>query len=181
LKINERREKLMRFDEPFSKEGFISILTGFNEMQSKIFSLEHGDLFEVSENLKELWKPQIQEPQPQVFDKRLLRRDLEKVFFYRLKTDYEKEPVWLISLSNQFTKDIQNVDRRLQGRILSAIGTIYKDPFTPKGDTIKPLSTDLKGFWRYRIGDYRLVYTIDRENKHIFLIAFASRGDIYES
>ena len=68
-----------------------------------------------------------------------------------------------------------------KGRILSAIGTIYKDPITPKGETIKPLRADLKGFWRYRIGDHRLVYTIDIENKQIILIAFASRGDIYES
>ena len=158
---------LTKFDKPFSKEGFASILTGIKEIQSGILFLENAHLIFVSENLKELWKPQLQKPELQVFYKRV--------------SSYEKKPVWLISLSNQFTKDIQNIDRRLQGRILSAIGTIYKDPITPKGETIKPLRADLKGFWRYRIGDHRLVYTIDIENKQIILIAFASRDDIYES
>ena len=95
---------LTKFDEPFSKEGFASILTGIEEIQSGILFLENAHLIFVSENLKELWKPQLQKPELQVFYKRV--------------SSYEKKPVWLISLSNQFTKDIQNIDRRLQLAIL---------------------------------------------------------------
>jgi hypothetical protein len=52
---------------------------------------------------------------------------------------------------------------------------------TPIGDTIKPLTGDLRGLWRYRIGDARLVYFPQIEFRKITLISFGGRGGIYES
>jgi hypothetical protein len=48
------------------------------------------------------------------------------------------------------------IDRKLQGRILEALVEITKNPTEVRGDTVKPLTGDLKGFWRYRVGDYRI-------------------------
>lgn len=140
------------------------------------FFLENASYFLVSETLKEIW-----EPQPLVLHNKFPGEILFKKALPKGEPSSDQKPSWLISISNQFTKDIQNIDRKLQRRILIAIGTIYKDPTRPKGDIVKPLGSDFKGLWRYRIGYYRLVYHIDSESKHIILIAFASRGKKYES
>ena len=74
---------------------------------------------------------------------------------------------------------IKKVDKNLQGRILQAITTITMSPNTIMGDTIKPLTADLEGYWRYRIGDYRLIYKPVEKWNEILLISFAARGSAY--
>lgn len=90
-----------------------------------------------------------------------------------------RAPDWYVGFSNEFLKTVSGVDRKLQGRILEAIARISENPNTPVGDTIKPLSADLAGLWRVRIGDERLVYYPDSESKQITLISFGPRGRIY--
>jgi mRNA-degrading endonuclease RelE of RelBE toxin-antitoxin system len=87
---------------------------------------------------------------------------------------------WLLGMTKDFRKSIKAIDRKLQGRILGAISEISEDPVTPRGDTVKPLSGDRQKFWRYRIGDFRLVYLPDKENHQITLCTFAPRGGAYD-
>jgi mRNA-degrading endonuclease RelE of RelBE toxin-antitoxin system len=88
-------------------------------------------------------------------------------------------PDWRFVLSENFIKSIQNADKKLQGRILEAITKIAEAPTIPVGNTVKPLAADLKGLWRYRIGDYRLVYDPNPEEKHVTLLWFDNRGAAY--
>ena len=83
-------------------------------------------------------------------------------------------------MSSGFMKDITHIDRKLQGRILEALADIAADPLTVRGDTVKPLSRELAGNWRYRIGDHRVIYLPDKLSGDITLLAFAARGSIYE-
>ena len=71
------------------------------------------------------------------------------------------------------------LDKKLQGRILEAITKITLSPKTVMGDTIKPLTSDLEGYWRYRIGDYRLIYKPIEKWNEILLISFKARGSAY--
>jgi mRNA interferase RelE/StbE len=87
---------------------------------------------------------------------------------------------WLISLSKEFMKQVRSIDRKLQGRILDAIAEIASAPYAAVGDTCRPLRGDMVGAWRYRIGDYRLVYRPDDAKQTVHLVAFGSRGSIYE-
>ena len=75
---------------------------------------------------------------------------------------------------------IKKMDKKLQGRILEAITKITLSPTTSSGDTIKPLTADLEGYWRYRIGDYRLIYKPVEKLREILLISFGSRGSAYQ-
>jgi len=93
----------------------------------------------------------------------------------------ERRPLsWYIGMTTEFLKSISDIDRKLQGRILQAIATIVKNPFQQKGDTIKPLIGALKGCWRIRIGEYRLIYKPDGSTGYITLLAFDARGSVYE-
>ena len=91
----------------------------------------------------------------------------------------ERTP-WYVALTDEFIKAIRSIDRKLQGRILEAISYLSQTPMSPQGDTIKPLTGDLKGLWRYRLGDYRLVYRPDADTRSVALITFTSRGEAYQ-
>ena len=86
---------------------------------------------------------------------------------------------WVIAMSHEFIKAIDRIDRKLQGRILEALADMTKDPITVRGDTVKPLTHEMKGLWRYRLGDYRLVYQPLPEKNEILLVNFDSRGAVY--
>ena len=93
----------------------------------------------------------------------------------------EPEPTrWLLGFGRSFRKAVDSIDRKLQGRTLEAIAGIALAPLTIRGDTVKPLSGDMAGLWRYLIGDFRLVYHTDEATRTITLYDFASRGSVYD-
>lgn len=44
---------------------------------------------------------------------------------------------------------------------------------------IKQLKGDLTGYYRYRVGDYRVVYCIDDEQKRVVVTVIAHRREVY--
>jgi addiction module RelE/StbE family toxin len=87
---------------------------------------------------------------------------------------------WTIGMSDDFLKSIGSVDKKTQGRILEAISKLSRAPNKPVGDTVKPLTGNLAGLWRYRIGDYRLIYQPDINSNCVVLIRFTARGEAYD-
>lgn len=45
---------------------------------------------------------------------------------------------------------------------------------------IKPLKGDLAGYYRYRMGDYRVIYLIDDETNRVIVVTIAHRREAYE-
>ena len=70
----------------------------------------------------------------------------------RILSDESSEgpPPWVIGFSKQFKKDTSGLDRKLMGRILEVLEEVadYMPPFSPRGDTFKPLVGELAGCWR---------------------------------
>ena len=64
--------------------------------------------------------------------------------------------------------------------ILKAVEKIRQHPTSPRGNTVKRLTRDLKGMWRYRIGDFRLVYEPDDKRRVVHLMSISHRKDVYE-
>jgi mRNA-degrading endonuclease RelE of RelBE toxin-antitoxin system len=91
-----------------------------------------------------------------------------------------RPPPWYIGMTKSFSSAISKIDRKLQGRILEAITELAQDPMQLRGDTIKPLTGNFKNRWRYRIGDFRLVYEPDKGSGDVTLLAFAARGGAYD-
>lgn len=90
-------------------------------------------------------------------------------------------PSWYIGLTREFKKQVDSIDRKLQGRILQALAEITDAPLTMRGDTVKPLTKEerFERCWRYRVGDYRIIYYPDPSERKITFIAFESRADAY--
>ena len=51
---------------------------------------------------------------------------------------------------------------------------------TPRGNTIKRLTRDMSGYWRYRLGDFRLVYRPDNDRPTVYCYRLAPRGGAYD-
>jgi mRNA interferase RelE/StbE len=43
----------------------------------------------------------------------------------------------------------------------------------------KPLVCNLKGFFRMRVGDYRVIYRVEEEKVTVFIIKIDVRGNVY--
>lgn len=87
---------------------------------------------------------------------------------------------WFVSFTSEFQKNLsQQKDKKLQGRVLEAIAELAISPMVKRGDTIKALKGPLEGQWRYRIGDFRLIYYPNEEAHKISLIAIRPRGNAY--
>lgn len=91
-----------------------------------------------------------------------------------------RPPPWYIGMSSGFSRAITSIDRKLQERILEALADLTKNPLEIRGDTVKPLGGGLKGCWRYRIGDFRMIYSADRKSGNVTLLTFVPRGSAYE-
>lgn len=96
-------------------------------------------------------------------------------------TRKESPPLeWSLAFTPLFSKAIALAERTMQGRVLIALAELSNEPTTPRGDTVKPLSGNQRGLWRYRLGDYRLVYEPRQNSRMVVLVNFASRGEIYD-
>jgi mRNA interferase RelE/StbE len=48
------------------------------------------------------------------------------------------------------------------------------------GNNVKALKGELSGAYRYRVGDLRVVYTINDRAVTVFVITIAKRSDVYD-
>jgi len=90
-----------------------------------------------------------------------------------------KNTNWKIRIDEKFLKNIDKVDGKKKSKLWDIIKKITKDPMNKIGDTIKPLTGDLKNYWRGRMGDYRIIYFPDENLQIIDLIMLKHRKDIY--
>ena len=78
-----------------------------------------------------------------------------------------------------FRADFLNLNKDLQRRVFAALEELESDPITPRGDTIKRLRHH-EHLWRYRIGDYRMVYAVYDGHDLVQVLGIGPRGQIYE-
>ncbi len=75
-------------------------------------------------------------------------------------------------LTNTFIRNYEKLPRNIQNRTKENLQVLRNNPFAGK-----KLTGDLKGEYSYRIGDYRIIYTMEKDE--IFVEAIGHRKDIY--
>lgn len=103
----------------------------------------------------------------------------EKIAIYAANRVEVTEDPWTFGFTPTFWKSVESLDKKLQGRVLAAFGELAERPTTARGDTVKPLVGPRKGIWRYRIGDYRLLYEPKEERRLVVLHEVGARGSVY--
>jgi mRNA interferase RelE/StbE len=75
-------------------------------------------------------------------------------------------------------KDFARADPPLARKMAGAFGLLEVDPI--RNRNIKPLAGPLKGLFRLRAGDYRIVYQIDARARIVYVVPIAHRKDAYQ-
>ncbi len=85
---------------------------------------------------------------------------------------------WKISFGKAAEKQFAKLDRQVQ----IAIAAFFYDKVAAEPDPRrigKALTGELKGYWRYRIGDYRAICEIRDYELIIFVLELGHRKEIY--
>jgi mRNA interferase RelE/StbE len=76
----------------------------------------------------------------------------------------------------QSLDDLKALDRKAAGKIVDRV----KNHLSQSPDSLgKPLKGVLHGLFRYRCGDYRVIFTIDRAKGEILILHVVHRKNIY--
>ena len=86
---------------------------------------------------------------------------------------------WQTVQKSAYLSDFVELNKDLQQAVVKAVADLETDPITPRGNTIKKM-TGWENVWRYRLGDFRLIYAVAPEAELIRLLAIGPRGSIYK-
>jgi len=75
----------------------------------------------------------------------------------------------------RFEKDLAKLKQETKRRVLRNLSTLESSPYS-----FKELHGSLRGKHTMRIGDYRLIYTIDGKNETVFLMTITHRRHAYK-
>jgi len=84
-----------------------------------------------------------------------------------------------IAETEHFRKQLDNLNlTKIYSKIEKIVyPQLRANPFF--GPNIKKLKGEFEGYYRFRIGNYRLFYTIDKQKVIVFILEIAHRRDAY--
>jgi mRNA interferase RelE/StbE len=85
---------------------------------------------------------------------------------------------WTIELSAKAEKQLEKIDRTVARRIRSYLSERIATLENPKA-LGEPLEGALRPYWRFRVGDYRLICHIQDEIVTVAVVQIGHRSDIY--
>lgn len=85
---------------------------------------------------------------------------------------------WTNEFSPRAAKELRKLDRPVQKRIVAYLREISTLPNPQMRG--KALTGNWAGFWRWRVGDYRLVAAIEDDRVVIVVVSIGHRPQVYE-
>jgi len=80
-------------------------------------------------------------------------------------------------LTREASRFYNRAEMPLVRRLNRCFSQLRENPYSHPN--IKRLRGSLAGYWRYRVGDWRVVYEVDDENERITVLLIAHRRDVY--
>lgn len=87
--------------------------------------------------------------------------------------------VWKVDLSTAAERELDKLDPQAARRILTFLYSrlaVLDDPRSI-GEALK--GSKLGDFWKYRVGDYRIIADIEDSALHILVVKVGNRRDVY--
>lgn len=84
--------------------------------------------------------------------------------------------VYKVVYLDKVEEDLKRLDKSTAKKILSRIEVYLATD--PRG-LGKPLKGEFLGYWRYRWGDYRVIYKISEQEILIIVLRISHRKDVY--
>ena len=86
---------------------------------------------------------------------------------------------WTVNIRRRAEKAIEKLDNSTKQKIQRFITELLPNSENPRLNG-KALQGNLKGLWRYRIGDYRLICQIKDNELIILVLELGHRKEIYK-
>jgi mRNA interferase RelE/StbE len=86
--------------------------------------------------------------------------------------------MYRVRLSPRAQRFYAAAERPLARKLARCFRQIENDP--RDHPNIRALRGDLAGYWRYRTGDYRVIYRIDDRTHLVNVVLIAHRADVYD-
>ncbi len=87
--------------------------------------------------------------------------------------------VWRIEFDNDAARDLRKLGAEPQRLILRYLRQRIATTEDPRRFG-RPLTGDLKGLWRYRVGDYRIVAAIEESRFVVLVVTIGHRREVYD-
>ncbi|MGI6075240.1 MAG: type II toxin-antitoxin system RelE family toxin [Pyramidobacter sp.] len=88
--------------------------------------------------------------------------------------------MYRVVFTKQFEKKFEKLDKQAQRLIKNWLENNLINCADPRAHG-KALTANLKGYWRYRIADYRLIAEIQDDRLTVFAITVSHRRDVYKN
>jgi mRNA interferase RelE/StbE len=84
---------------------------------------------------------------------------------------------YIVEYEPEAFADLEKLTKSVRERVVKKINWLAEN-----FDQIKPqsLTADLSGFFKLRVGDYRVIYEFEREEKVIFIDRIRHRREVYD-
>jgi mRNA interferase RelE/StbE len=88
-------------------------------------------------------------------------------------------PIWSIEFLKEAEKDLRKLDRPIQLRIVKFLRERVALLENPRALGAALSGSTLGDFWKYRVGDYRIIVDIQDRKLTVLVIAVGNRREIY--
>jgi mRNA interferase RelE/StbE len=88
-------------------------------------------------------------------------------------------PVWRIEFDRDAAREVRKLGAEAQRLILRYLRERIATAENPRRFG-HPLLGDLKGLWRYRVGDYRIVASIEDDRFVVLVVTVGHRREVYD-
>ena len=82
-----------------------------------------------------------------------------------------------VALSPHALKEYKKLNQTIRPQIQEGIDALRKSPVT--GSKVKQLKGRLREYYRYRSGDYRIIYAVHQKERVVFVDYIQHRKDVY--
>jgi mRNA interferase RelE/StbE len=72
-------------------------------------------------------------------------------------------------------KDLEALDRSIQRRVVEKVTALGEDPRPPGAKALQ----GSKGLYRVRVGDYRIIYTVEDGKLLVLVVSVGHRREVY--
>jgi len=86
---------------------------------------------------------------------------------------------WKVELSKNSLKYLKKSDKKTSQRLLSSLEALEASEHPLSHKDVRPLVGKLRGFYRLRVGEFRLIFELDNTNKRIGVLLIIPRGNAY--
>lgn len=85
--------------------------------------------------------------------------------------------MYQILLTKSARRAFEQAAAPLQRKLDRCFDRLRTDPY--RGANVKRLRGELAGYYRYRVGNHRVVYRIDSDGNAVIVVIISHRGQVY--